>query len=105
MGEIYQQCPHCCAHKIAEYQLNLDCYNPTSIDGEDNDNTIPRTYCTNNPNRGTLIHMQSYNHSSLAKARKISNEHIEQKLNQLYDTAMKGQREACVIVTDDTQSL
>ena len=34
-GGICQQCPYCCADEIAEYPQDLDCYDPTLIDGED----------------------------------------------------------------------
>ena len=105
MGGIYQQHPYCCAGEIKEYQMKLEYYNPTSIDGEDDASTLTKNYCTNDPNRGTLTHVQTYIHPSLVKARRIGNVHIEHKLSQLYNTVTERQKEAYIVTTNDTPPL
>ena len=78
---------------------------PYSMDGEDSNITLTRIYSTSNPNRGTPAHVQTCIHPSLVKTRKIGNEHIEQKLNQLYNSAIEMQKETYIATADDTPPL
>ena len=105
MKGIYQQCPHCCAGEIEEYQLKLEYGNPTSMDGEDSNNTLNKNYGTSNPNRKTLTHVQTCIHPSIAKDMKLGSDHIEQKLIQLYKIAEERQKEAYVATSDGTPTL
>ena len=76
MKGIDQQCPHCFAGEIEEYQLKLEYGDPTSMNGENSDSTLTKIYGTSDHNRGTPTYVQTCIHPSLVKARKIDNEHI-----------------------------